>query len=96
MENSVVLFSLTNIFDGTFFFLTFIVSVYGFVGLMSKSFIMAAYSAFIAFITITIETGYPFYENLMIVIVALLLMLLSFQIYNMAKGEGAGASGSVS
>lgn len=88
MDSPVILFSLTEIFDGTFFFLTFIVSVYGFVGLMSKSFNIAAYSAFIAFVTITVESSFGFFENLLIVIMVLLVMLTSFQIYNMTQSGG--------
>lgn len=93
MTNFVILFSLTEIFSGTFFYLTFVVSVFGFIGLMSKSFNIAAFSAFIAFVTITVESGYGFFENLLIVIMVLLIMLLSFQIYGMTQGGNAESTG---
>lgn len=59
---------------------------------MSKSFSIAVFSAFIAFVTLTMETGYGFYENLLYVVMVLILVLMSFQIYSMTQGNSSGSS----
>lgn len=92
MIRFVPLLNLVEIFDGTFFFLTFIVACFGLAGLMSRNFTIAVFSAFTAFVTLTMKTGYTFYENLLYVVMVLILMLMSFQIYGMTQGNSAGAS----
>lgn len=89
MKSLVPLFDLVGIFDDTFFFLTLVVACFGIAGLMSKSFILGEFSAFVGFVTITMKTEYTFYMNLLYVLVTLIFILLSFQIYGMAFGNNS-------
>ncbi|WP_292484205.1 hypothetical protein [Methanohalobium sp.] len=83
----VIAASITEIFDNTFFFLTFVVTIFGIIGLFSRSFKFGAFTAFLAFGFLTIESQYVFYVNLMYVLLAIMLPLLAFQTWSLTTGD---------
>ena len=81
---------LVALFDNTFFFLTFVVTIFGLIGLFSKSFVYAIYAAFITFATLAINTQYDFFISLLILVMTIILVVMSFQIYGMIGSENGG------
>lgn len=76
--------------QNTFIFLILVVISFGVFGLFSKSFLVGVMSVFLAFISITIESEYEMFVTMAYVMIPLILIIMSFQIYNLTQTRQPG------
>lgn len=81
---------LGGILDNTFVFLTLIVGIFGFIGLFSQSFLVASFSAFLAFATLALESQYSIFISALFILIAAIVIFTSFQLYNLTENNAGG------
>lgn len=67
-------------------FLVFSVIVGGAIGLLSRSFAVAAFAAFLFFVHIAIETSQPLFVNVLYIVLVAVLMGAGYQVYSFYAG----------
>lgn len=74
------------IFDNILFALTTVVGVGGVIGLLSRSFSVAIYSAYLFFVRIATETGNDTYMTLLYTVLVTVLVIMGLRIWSFSTG----------
>jgi len=81
-----------SLLSNTFSFLFVVIGIFGLLGLFSRSFLVAVYSAFMGYIVLTLESQYNMFITVLFILIPAILIIMSFQVYNLTQNN-AGEMG---